>query len=211
MDINLRPNYKNDDTTNLRIFKTNKDGEKEKESFSSKGKRQAKDQNGHPLNRTWKFWFVNPPKKSTQDNWEDCMRSVASVSTVEEFWSVYNEIPKPSELPITASYCFFEEGIEPKWEDPANKAGGKFQLFADSHLPIDSLWEQLLFFAIGELCGKDGLDVAGLVITPKRKISLWTRTATDKELQDRIEQQFRSHLKLPSEVKINFRYHKDYQ
>ncbi len=40
---------------------------------------------------------------------------------VEEFWSIINNLLPPSQLVKNANYHFFKDGIQPLWEDKANK------------------------------------------------------------------------------------------
>lgn len=73
----------------------------------------------------------------------DDIRKVASLSSVEEFWGLYNNIVPPSQLPEKANYYLFKDGIMPAWEDAANKDGGKWslQLPRDKNKAvIDRMW-----------------------------------------------------------------------
>ena len=57
---------------------------------------------------------------------------VNTFGTVEDFWATMNHIASPSNLRIGCDYMLFKEGIVPKWEDPANQAGGRWIISADS-------------------------------------------------------------------------------
>jgi Eukaryotic initiation factor 4E len=57
--------------------------------------------------------------------YENSIKQIAEVSTVEEFWSVYDFLKRPDDLPITTDYHFFRLRIKPTWEDPGNQLGGK--------------------------------------------------------------------------------------
>lgn len=39
----------------------------------------------HPLERRWTLWYDSKTKKSAA-SWNDALRAVCTVSTVEEFW-----------------------------------------------------------------------------------------------------------------------------
>jgi len=49
-----------------------------------------------------------------------------TVSTVEDFWGVFNHIERVSKLQSGFDFSFFKRGIKPMWEDNANRQGGKW-------------------------------------------------------------------------------------
>ena len=58
--------------------------------------------------------------------YEHSIKTICSVSTVEEFWETYDFLNRPNDLPTTTDYHFFRDGIKPTWEDPGNAKGGKW-------------------------------------------------------------------------------------
>ena len=58
--------------------------------------------------------------------YENSIKTVAVVNTVEDFWSVYDYLKRPSDLPTTTDYHFFRSHIKPTWEDKSNEKGGKW-------------------------------------------------------------------------------------
>lgn len=58
--------------------------------------------------------------------YENAIKPIATVSTVEEFWNVYDYLTRPSDLPTTTDYHFFRAHIKPTWEDKSNEKGGKW-------------------------------------------------------------------------------------
>lgn len=70
------------------------------------------------------------------------------IESIPTFWKVFNNIPQPSEMPISTLYLF-RDGIAPKWEDPANRSGGivKVKVTASQ---MDEAWELLLCRTIGD-------------------------------------------------------------
>merc|ERR1712007_397861 len=88
--------------------------------------------------------------------------------TAQDFWSIWNGIPQPSELldgkrlmreqasgtasPIDA-IMIFREGIQPEWEDVANAQGGHFQISLKPTAgggQIDEYWNNLVLGMVGE-------------------------------------------------------------
>ena len=58
--------------------------------------------------------------------YENSIKSISTVKTVEQFWSTYNYLKRPNDLSSTTDYHFFRDGIKPTWEDPKNAKGGKW-------------------------------------------------------------------------------------
>lgn len=58
--------------------------------------------------------------------YENSIKSITTVKTVEQFWETYNYLRRPNDLSSTTDYHFFRDGIKPTWEDPKNAKGGKW-------------------------------------------------------------------------------------
>nr|GEZ98584.1 eukaryotic translation initiation factor 4E [Tanacetum cinerariifolium] len=140
----------------------------------------------HPLEHSWMFWFDNPSAKSKAADWGSSIRSIYTFSTVEDFWSLYNNIHKPSKLATGADFYCFKKEIEPNWEDPvcANAMIG----------------EQ--FDHEDDICGAV-VNVRGRV----EKISIWTKNAANESAQISIRKQWKEFL--DSNENISFIFHDD--
>jgi Eukaryotic initiation factor 4E len=66
------------------------------------------------------------PEQNVVHPYENSIKIVASVKTVEEFWGVYDYLKRPNALPTTTDYHFFRSHIKPTWEDKGNEKGGKW-------------------------------------------------------------------------------------
>lgn len=55
---------------------------------------------------------------------------------------VYNNIVKASQLSLGGNFHMFKKGVKPMWEDPMNKAGGKwyFMLPPKKKEELDQMW-----------------------------------------------------------------------
>ncbi|KAF2549942.1 hypothetical protein F2Q68_00037114 [Brassica cretica] len=113
----------------------------------------------HPLEHSWTFWFDNPCVKSKQTTWGSSLRSV---STVEEFWSLYNNMRGPSKLTHGADLYCFKHNIEPKWEDPICANGGKWTMNFPKE-KSDKSWLYTLLALIGEQFDH-GDEICGAVV-----------------------------------------------
>lgn len=63
---------------------------------------------------------------TTPHPYENSIKGISTVKTVEQFWSTYNYLKRPNDLSSTTDYHFFRDGIKPTWEDPKNAKGGKW-------------------------------------------------------------------------------------
>jgi len=158
----------------------------------------------HPLEHRWTY-FYNPPNKAAADgSWSSNVKSVATFSTVEDFWSLVNALKAPSQLTIGSNYHLFKEGIQPEWEDPQNRKGGKWTVTfqrrggdPQAAKVADEAWQFSLLALIGEQFGADSDEICGLVIGPRGKetrLALWTRTGEDEDAQKRIGRFFKQNI-----------------
>uniref|UniRef100_A0A2P2M829 Eukaryotic translation initiation factor 4E-1 n=1 Tax=Rhizophora mucronata TaxID=61149 RepID=A0A2P2M829_RHIMU len=138
----------------------------------------------HPLEHQWTFWYDNPSAKSKQSTWGSYMRSIYTFSTVEEFWSVYNNLRQPSKLTVGADFHCFKYKIEPKWEDPVCANGGKWTVTCLKG-KSDTSWLYTLLAMIGEQFDH-GDEICGAVVSVRirqEKIALWTKNASNEAAQ----------------------------
>lgn len=169
----------------------------------------------HPLWSQWALWFDGATKKTTRKNWSDNLKEVYTFDTVEDFWSVYNNIHSPSQLAHGSNYHLFKHGIKPMWEHEANKRGGKWimQIPRRQKDRLDTLWLHLSMAMTGEAFTHPD-DVCGAVVSVRKqgdKISLWTRTAADKDICIKLGQQFKQLLGVARdpEFKLVYQAHSD--
>ena len=99
----------------------------------------------HPLEHSWTFWHLNPDKRLS---WAEKQKEILSVSTVEDFWAVYNWILQPSKLKASSDYSLFKTGIRPDWEDPGNVRGGRW-VMARNREALDDSWREVIMALIG--------------------------------------------------------------
>jgi len=150
----------------------------------------------HPLEHSWTFWFDNPSAKSKQAAWGSSLRPIYTFATVEEFWSVYNNIHHPSKLGHGADFYCFKHKIEPKWEDPVCANGGKWTITFFNRGRSDTFWLYTLLAMIGEQFDH-GDEICGAVVNVRarqEKISIWTKDASNEAAQMSIGKQWKEFL-----------------
>ena len=129
----------------------------------------------HTLKSTWTL-FYRPPTNKYSD-YEKSTIKLASISTVEGFWTIYSHLKRPSLLPSVSDYHIFKEGIRPVWEDEANKRGGKWIIRLKKGV-ADRYWEDLLLAIVGDQFMEAGEEVCGAVLSVRSGedvLSVWTK------------------------------------
>lgn len=162
----------------------------------------------HPLEHSWTFWFDTASAKSKHAAWGSSMRPIYTFSTVEEFWSLYNNIHRPSKLTIGADFYCFKNKIEPKWEDPVCANGGTWTM-TFQRAKSDICWLYTLLAIIGEQFDH-GDDICGAVVNVRAKqerVSLWTKNAANESAQLSIGKQWKEFLDYNEN--IGFIFHED--
>lgn len=70
------------------------------------------------------------------------------IESIPTFWKVVNNVPAPTAMQLCTLYLF-KDGIDPKWEDPANRNGGMVKVKVSAE-QVDEAWELLLCKTIGD-------------------------------------------------------------
>lgn len=147
------------------------DGDRQKVSEDSV--RTAKP---YPLANEWTFYHDKYVQNATPEEYEENLKSVATVTTVQNFWEVYNNIIGPEQLQLRSSLHFMKNGIRPVWEDPRNENGGAWS-FKVNKTSTATVWRELLMFLIGEqfeeyVAADD--DVFGLSVSSRFNADIFT-------------------------------------
>lgn len=129
----------------------------------------------HPLKSTWVIWYRPPTPKYS--DYEKSTIPLASISSVENFWTIYSHLKRPSLLPTVSDYHIFRKGVRPVWEDEANKKGGKWVVRLKKGV-ADRYWEDLLLAIIGDQFAEASDEVCGAVLSVRSGedvLNVWTR------------------------------------
>lgn len=93
----------------------------------------------------------HPLSQITLKEYESRFRVIGSVSTVEEFWSLFKFIE--NDVPMHDLQCdltLFRDGIEPKWEDLENTNGGAMFIFSPHN--VIGCFRHIVCFFTALLC-----------------------------------------------------------
>ncbi len=145
----------------------------------------------HPLYTVWGLWREGgdqrPSIDTTADEWCTRLTLIVNLSSVEDFWRLFNNFDPLNDIPIGVSLNFFKQDIKPLWEDPANDGGGRwyFNLEKPRH-PADldeynsqaqETWLYILLSLIGNTIDRHDL-ICGAVVSIRARetrFMIWTR------------------------------------
>ncbi|KAI1621989.1 translation initiation factor eIF-4E [Exophiala viscosa] len=181
--------------------------EKSEARESSDLVRPATAPSGHQLRNTWNL-FYRPPANKFSD-YEKSTLKLASINSVESFWSIYSHLKRPSLLPTVSDYHIFKDGIRPVWEDEANKKGGKWIVRLKKGVS-DRYWEDLLLAIIGDQFMEAGEEVCGAVLSVRSGedvLSVWTKIDGGRNIK--IRETIKRILVLPTDTNIVWKSHDD--
>eukprot|EP00993_Chasmostoma_nieuportense_P004155 NODE_4840_length_733_cov_57.519802_g4678_i0.p1 GENE.NODE_4840_length_733_cov_57.519802_g4678_i0~~NODE_4840_length_733_cov_57.519802_g4678_i0.p1 ORF type:complete len:211 (-),score=74.51 NODE_4840_length_733_cov_57.519802_g4678_i0:99-686(-) len=173
----------------------------------------------HPLEHQWTIWYDSRRlhQQGNQADWFANLQKVAEFGTVEDFWSTYNHIKRPTDLEFGANYHLFKAGVKPMWEDELNRKGGKwvmtFQAREDQNR-LDDMWELLVLSMIGEYLeeGTNGDQICGAVLSRRKngpRISVWTSDRENQTALKAIGTRLRSILKVSDKTTLEYQSHAD--
>lgn len=190
------------------------DAESKQETPSSPPPSSSPDANQTNSNTKNNSSNGNQPTNATTNNpanpYENSIKRIATVKTVEEFWSTYDYLTRPNDLPTTTDYHFFREGIKPTWEDPHNARGGKWIVRLRKGL-ASRYWEEVVLALIGsQFMGIPDGEVCGVVVSIRYSediVSVWNKTANDRDITDRLRDGLKRILQLPSFVHMEYKPH----
>lgn len=145
--------------------------------------------------------------------YENSIKTIATIDTVENFWEAYNWLKRPADLPTTATtdYHFFRSGIKPTWEDPSNASGGKWIVRLPKGLS-SRYWEEIVFALIGGQLGVPDGEVCGAVLSVRYSediLGVWNKTAGDRDIIERLRDSIRRCLQLPSQANMEYKPHQN--
>jgi|TARA_B100000519_G_C14033983_1_gene339442 hypothetical protein len=174
---------------------------------ASEGRASGGGAPSHFLEHEWVLWEHRAPA-SSKEKYEDNMAKLCEFATVEDYWRLFNNVPKPSEIfydgktkkkfkdRTVESFSLFKKGIKPEWEDKMNRDGAEWFCRKAFPLPqLDDFWANLTMGMVGEtidprdeICGARVVDKSS-GSRPIYRLELWFRRkeqAIADELKDRM-------------------------
>ncbi|CAL8241085.1 unnamed protein product [Merluccius merluccius] len=165
----------------------------------------------HPLQYSYSLWFSRRSSRPASiQSYEQNIRQIATVSSVEQFWKLYSHLVRPGDLTGHSDFHLFKEGIKPMWEDDANRSGGKWIIRLRKGL-ASRFWENIILAMLGEQF-MVGEEVCGVVVSIRFQediLSIWNRTSNDQTTTSRIRDTLRRVLNLPPNTIMEYKTHND--
>ena len=124
----------------------------------------------------WVLWYHDPENK---DYSLKGYIKVADFTTLHQFWSVIDTIPK--EAWECGMYFFMRKGFTPLWEAPEHNNGGAWSKKIDASQAQTSFVDLMVHCITNELLVDRKETLAGISISPKGQfhiIKLWNTTTT---------------------------------
>ena len=142
----------------------------------------------YKTNKTWVVWYHNP----SDNNWSlKSYKNIYEFDNLTDYFRFQNSWQ--DNLPPLKNSMFFlmrkkdeYEYIYPMWEDKNNKPGGCWSFKIDSSI-VDSIWETLSLYLIGEIMGsttENSNKINGISFSPKKGfciIKIWNTDSKDCE------------------------------
>lgn len=102
------------------------------------------------------------------------LHCIGRCASVEQFWSLYCHLVRPSTLKPYRELHLFKSGIKPMWEDPSNVKGGKWVIRLRK-TKIDRAWENACMAMLGEQF-LVGPEICGIVLSTRFPVSTEDKT-----------------------------------
>ncbi|KAL7672605.1 hypothetical protein ACOME3_007489 [Neoechinorhynchus agilis] len=157
----------------------------------------------YPLFRGWSLWVLD--KQDVVASWDEALTELVRCTTIVNFWQAMNYVKLPHNITNGSDYYFFQEGIRPVWEDPANQGGGCWSYVSKTSEELDSVWLETLIGLIGEQFGPHRDLICGIRIQIRTnpgqdqrrdKVTLWTRKPMEGYFQETIGRNWKRLAKL---------------
>ncbi|XP_046395961.1 eukaryotic translation initiation factor 4E type 2 [Ischnura elegans] len=166
----------------------------------------------HRLQYKYAMWFSrrSPGKLAPTQSYAQNLKLIGHFMTVEQFWTLYSHLVRPSELPSFSDFHLFKVGIKPIWEDEANHKGGKWIVRLRKGL-ASRCWENLVLAMLGEQF-MVGEEICGAVVSIRLQedlISVWNKSSSDQVTTLRIRDTLRRVLNLPPSTTMEYKTHNE--
>lgn len=172
----------------------------------------------HKLQHSYSLWFSKKTSMQMRrvqvlrghEEYGKSLQIIGRCASVEQWWSLYSHLVKPTAMKPYRELHLFKSGIKPMWEDPVNTNGGRWIIKIRKN-KIDRAWETVCM----AMCGEQflvGPEICGVVLStrlPEDIICVWNRTATDRASTTRIRDTLKRILNLPPDTAMEYKVHCD--
>lgn len=108
----------------------------------------------HPLEYPWTFSYKPKIayKQQSERDWLLDYKKISTISDIECFWGVYNNVPSLTDMPSGSIYSIFKNDIHPSWEHTENKDGFSWIFYGSKNANkewIHKMYENTMLMLIG--------------------------------------------------------------
>eukprot|EP00658_Telonema_sp_P-2_P005363 TRINITY_DN12006_c0_g1_i2.p1 TRINITY_DN12006_c0_g1~~TRINITY_DN12006_c0_g1_i2.p1 ORF type:complete len:285 (-),score=61.97 TRINITY_DN12006_c0_g1_i2:882-1736(-) len=138
----------------------------------------------------WDIYYDGGFQRGMSDlEWAASVKKLGTFHSVQLFWRYWNNLPL-ARLPSGSNVRFFKVGIQPTWDDPANREGGKWVIKPKD---AESLFADIVISLIGgSMATADHVCGAIYSVRPKGvSLSVWNGNARDKAQVSAIGEELR--------------------
>lgn len=134
-----------------------------------------------PLNEKWVLWLHYPNDQHWGVKGQDHYQRIMEITDMKQLIAL-NKLMSDS-LIQQCMIFLMKDGIQPIWEDPHNRDGGRFS-FKISNTIVPDVWRKMATHVLGETLVEDpefASRINGLTISPKKAfciVKLWMRDCT---------------------------------
>lgn len=131
---------------------------------------------------SWNIYYETYEKQKL-DKW-------TTITNIGDFWQWTNNVWKQeyfTKYNTGTTFHFFKDGVEPRWEDPANTKGGNLTILIHdksvAHMAknVHSFWEYLLMGLVGEQIDTNRIHGLSMCKRPnKLMIRIWEKECLAK-------------------------------
>jgi len=167
------------------------------------------------LQSAWTFYFDEGfSKNATTTDYESNMKTLGTVTTIQEFWTHWQELNKSRrQSPNHFNIRLFRKDVKPLLEDSQNASGGKFVLQTTDKENRHNFWSDILLAVIGgvtPLCSKE-FDITGIVLSSRPRhdaVQIWNGCSLNakriKQVTMHIRNIVNQHISNPNEIIIQY-------
>lgn len=157
----------------------------------------------------YNLWYARKGSHRASE-YSKSLHFIGRCATVEQWWSLYCHLLRPTELKPYRKLHLFKAGVKPMWEDPENIRGGKWILRLRKN-KVNRAWENVCMAMLGEQF-LVGPEICGIVLStqyPEDLLSIWNKNAIDVGSTNRIRDVLKRILNLPANFPIEYKPHAD--
>lgn len=142
----------------------------------------------HQLATPFSIYTFTP--SAGEGKYEDNIKKIAKISTVEEFWRVFSHLQPIQKIENKSAYHIFRGDSRAMREDEDNINGGSFLIrLTKTNQSLLALWEKVVLCFIG---GQLPKAIVGITISPRTKLfnlSIWHQhVETEEDIKNIIEE-----------------------